>query len=153
MDISLIVREYYMNDTKFEQINKTFNSIKWHDSELLGLRIRNDANQRTFDIELEVNVITELRGIFSFTKLRFIDARAINLDLDLLGVSMCSGHISGSICYRDAVAIESELRNRRGEFGLPEDSLPFDDTVAFLIEMIHPGGDLLIFARDLQIES
>lgn len=38
-------------------------------------------------------------------------------------------------------------------FDLPEDRNPIERCLGFVIQMIPPGGEMLIFARDFELET
>jgi hypothetical protein len=142
-----------MNDSSFEEISSTFRSIKWHDSKLLGAQIcRADPDQKLYDVDLEINARTDEPTSYVLKKVSFKETRVIKLDLDFLGLIICGGDIGDANCYKDAVAMEKKFRDMQREFDFPEGFLPFDETFACFIEMIHPAGNLLIFARNLRID-
>lgn len=131
-----------------------FDGLLWHDSELLELHLMNDVEGGKYDLRLDLNLYEKnLEG--KFAKYRrsvlFIDCRIVQTDLDLLGVMLCSRHIADANCRREVIAYESENRGKLRDFDLPQKHKPLEDCMVFHIEMIHPGGEIVIYAKNFEI--
>jgi hypothetical protein len=81
----------------------------------------------------------------------FRECRIVLADLDLLGVLMCRGDIASAVCYPNAVELERTKRDKTRQFDLPEDHNPLEECLGFRIQMIHPGGEIVVFARDFEL--
>lgn len=135
----------------FDAVCARFSQIYWHDSKLLEMHLLKDEESRHYDLRLDLNLIIdykEKRRVYEPRSVIFKECRIIRSDLDLLGVLFCGGDISSAVCHKDAVQLERAQRNKVQEFDLPQKQNPLNECMGFQIEMIHPGGEILIFARD-----
>jgi hypothetical protein len=133
-----------------------FSHVFWHDSELLNVHILRDSEKNQYDLRLDLNVITgfsEGRTETSRKTAVFSDCRIVRADFDLLGVLLCRGAIAAGVCYEDAVELERRKRDKAQEFDLPDSYNGLAECLGFLIDMIHPGGEITIFARDFELIS
>ena len=141
-----------MKTNNFKAIITKFNQLAWHDSEVLSFFLT--ENDLGHDMELTVNLF-EANGLNSYEKnirvIKFKQCRVITMDLDLLGMKLCGGTISSAICSTDSIGVELKERNKIREFDLPQENLPLKECLVFEIEMIHPSGNMIIFAKDFEI--
>jgi len=138
-----------------EEVCLRFSQLHWHDSKLLDLCVLKQDREKRYDIQVTLDLITVYRqgsGPDSCKKNAiFKNCRSIQTDLDLLGVLICGGAISSATCYQDAVDFETKRRNGTRQFDFPESHNPLEKCMVFLIEMINPGGEIVVFARDFQL--
>ena len=137
-----------------EKICELFSQIRWHDSKLLGLHLFRNPEKPQFDLRMDLNLIVGFpEGKVEYRKQNalFSDCRIVQTDLDLLGVMWCSGDIGAAVCYLDSVELETTMRNKVRLFDLPQDVNPLPECIGFLFEMIPPGGQIMIFARDFEL--
>lgn len=137
-----------------EMICESFRQIKWHDSKLLGLHLIRDPEMPRYDLRLDLNLIVGfLEGKVQRRKQTalFSDCRIIQTDLDLLGVLLCSGDIGAAGCYPDSAELEKRERDKIRLFDLPQDLNPLQECIGFFFEMVPPGGQLIIFAKDFEL--
>jgi hypothetical protein len=73
------------------------------------------------------------------------------MDLDPLGLVICGGDIGSATCDENAVELERTYRPTQEQFDFPQSYNPLEECIGFLIEMINPGGKLIVFARDFQL--
>lgn len=131
-----------------------FSGIHWHDSKLINLHLVRLPGERKYDLQLDLDLITHFERGKVDTKRKtviFRECRILQMDLDLLGVLICGGDISTATCYMNAVEMERKNRNKAHEFDFPQSYNPLDKCLVFLIEMINPAGELLVFARDFEL--
>jgi hypothetical protein len=139
-----------------DEICARFSQIHWHDSKLTNLHILKRPEKRRYDLQLDLDLIVNFsehkteRNKYSAI---FRDCRIIRADLDLLGVLICGGDIGAAVCYLDAHKLESERRNKIQQFDLPDGDNPLERCLGFVVQMIPPGGEIIIFARDFQLAS
>ena len=139
---------------RFEQICTEFSKIYWHDSKLLDLHLTKHKETRRYDLRLDLDLIVGFAEGKVERRLQsavFRDCRILKTDLDLLGVLLCGGDIAAAGCYPDAVELEKRNRDKVREFDLPQTNNPLDECVGFFFEMIHPGGQMIIFAREFEL--
>jgi len=135
-----------------KEICDRFNSLHWHDSKLLGVAVR-ETGGGEYDVRLQLDLFTDTpEGLrLTSTELRFSEARVLQLDLDILGITYCGGDIGTASCEADSevkTRLEGQLREN---FDLPQPDPPLSQLCEFHIRMIHPGGMLRIFAKDFAL--
>lgn len=141
---------------RVDEICDLFKQTRWHDSKLLGLHLIGNTNNLEYDLRLDLDLIMG----FSQGKVErirsaalFSGCRILRADLDLLGILMCSRDIGAASCYPDAAALEKRESDKLKLFDLPQDENPLQQYIGFFIEMVPPGGELLIFARHFKVSS
>jgi len=143
------------NEINKQEISLRFSQLHWHDSKLLDLCVLKQDGEKKYDIQLTLNLIMVYRqgGGVETSKKRvvFKECRGIEADLDLLGVLICGGAIGSATCYSDAVDFKRRRTNKAGQFDFPESYNPLEKCLAFFIEMINPGGQIIVFARDFEL--
>jgi len=137
-----------------EKICELFSQIKWHDSKVLAIHLTKNSEKPRYDLRLDLDLIVG----FSEGKVErkkqsalFSDCRILQTDLDLLGIALCSGDIGAAGCYPDSTELEKRERDKVRLFDLPQDLNPLQECTGFFFEMVPPGGQLLIFARDFEM--
>jgi len=139
---------------KVSDIRGRFSQVQWHDSKLLDLHLVRHGEKKQYDLRLDLNLVvgfSDGRTERNKTIALFEDCRVIQADIDLLGVLLCDGAIASAVCYTDAVDLERKIRDRGSRFDFPESYNPLEKCLGFVIEMINPGGELIVFARDFQM--
>ncbi len=137
-----------------EKICELFSQIHWHDSKLLDLHLIRNPENRQYDLRLDLNLIVG----YSEGKIErrkesalFSDCRILQTDLDLLGVLLCGGDIGAAGCHPDSVELEKRKRDKVRQFDLPQNQNPLEECIGFFFEMIPPGGQIIIFAKDFEL--
>ena len=139
---------------KSEKTCELFSQVKWHDSKLLAVHLIKNPEKLQFDLQLDLNLIVGYsEGKVERRKQRalFSECRIIQTDFDLLGILLCSGDIGGAGCYPNSVALEKRKRDKVRLFDLPQDLNPLEECIGFFFEMVPPGGQIIIFARDFEL--
>jgi hypothetical protein len=137
-----------------EKICESFSQVRWHDSKLLGLHLFTNSEKLQYDLQLDLDLIVGYsEGNIERRKQSalFSDCRIIQTDLDLLGVLLCSSDIGAAGCYLDSTELENRKRDKVRLFDLPQDRNPLEECIGFFFEMIPPGGQIIIFARDFDL--
>jgi hypothetical protein len=145
------VAEAESND---DEVCVAFSQIRWHDSKLVDLHLVRDGEKKKYDLRLNLDLIegfSEGRSKRSNRSALFLDCRIIQADLDLLGVLICGGDIASAVCYANAVDLEKKSRNKARQFDFPQRYNPLEKCLGFLIEMINPGGEIIVFAKDFEL--
>lgn len=133
-----------------------FSDVPWHDSELIDLHLAKVPDSNQYDLRLDLNLITGYSNDgpeMARHSALFVGCRIIKADFDLLGMMMCGGAIACGVCYPDATELEHSRRSKIQDFDLPQDQNRLEECLGFLLEMIHPGGELLVFAQDFQLHK
>ena len=142
------------DEIRKNEICANFSKLYWHDSKLIDLHILLRSEPRGYDVRFRLDLIVGFPGgkvEYKRHSAIFRDCRIIQTDLDLLGVLFCGGDIGSASCYTDAVELEERERAGAKDFDLPDFHLPLKDCLGFFIEMIPPGGKILIFAKDFEL--
>lgn len=136
----------------FKDVCTRFSQIKWHDSKLLGFGLLKRPEPQTYDLTLNVR-LREGRLALLDRSVIFRKCRIVLINLDVLGVGLCSGDISDAVCFTDAAAFERKVRDRVASFDLPQDLNPIEECVGFHIQMIHPGGEIYVIAKSFELSG
>lgn len=139
---------------KSEKVCESFSQILWHDSKLLDLHLIRNPEKRQYDLRLDLNLIVGYsEGKIERRKQSalFSDCRIIQTDLDLLGILLCGGDIGAAGCHPDSVELEKRKRDKVRQFDLPQNQNPLEECIGFFFEMIPPGGQIIIFAKDFEL--
>ncbi|MDX6501146.1 MAG: hypothetical protein QOG23_4406 [Blastocatellia bacterium] len=137
-----------------EKICESFSQIRWHDSKLLDLHLIRNPEKRQYDLRLNLNLIvgySEGKIERKMQSALFSDCRIIQTDLDLLGILLCGGDIGAAGCHPDSVELEKRERDKVRQFDLPQNQNPLEECIGFFFEMIPPGGQIIIFAKDFEL--
>ena len=139
---------------KSEKICESFSQIRWHDSKLLDVHLIRSPEKPQYDLRLDLNLIvgyTEGKIERRKQSALFSDCRIIQTDLDLLGILLCGGDIGAAGCHPNSAELEKTKRDKVRLFDLPQDQNPLEEYIGFFFEMIPPGGEIIIFARDFEL--
>jgi len=137
-----------------DEVCARFSQLYWHDSKLLDLHLVKHAEKKRYDLRLDLDLIvsfSEGRIERSNKSALFRECRIVRMDLDLLGVLICGGDIGSAVCYSDAVELERKNKDKARQFDFPQSYNPLEKCLGFLIEMINPGGEIIVFARDFEL--
>lgn len=92
------------------------------------------------------------KALWRSSRLTVKECRVVQMEVDLLGIHLCGGDIANARCEIDS-KLKKEVANLNFEnFDLPEESNPFEATYHYHVSMIHPGGELNLFARSHELE-
>lgn len=139
-----------MKEENFNRTIQKFENVHWHDSKLLDFKLIRISSQTENFHDLELNLSLRFKdGDFRNATLVFKKCRILKLDLDLLGLVICGGDIGGVTFFKNSREAEIRYRNLSNDFDFPDSANPMDNALGCLIEMIHPGGYILIFAQSL----
>lgn len=133
-----------------------FSQVPWHDSKIIDLHLARSTDKLEYDLRLDLNLITpgtKDRSEINHHSAVFVGCRLIKADLDLLGVLICNGAIASGVCYADPTELEERNRFTAQQFGFPQDHNPVEKCLGFLLEMINPGGEIIVFAQDFQLHK
>ena len=143
-----------MSDSK-AGICARFSQNTWHDSKIIQLHVVKDLENDRYDLLLDLNMIvgySEGKHERARKTGRFTNCRVIKADLDLLGMLLCGGDLACALCYPDAIEFERKSRDMARDFDLPDERNKLEGCLGFHFDLIHPGGDLIVIARDFSID-
>lgn len=145
-----------MNEKKdlFDDICNSFEKLYWHDSRIINLRLLKDSANKRYNLELDIdlyekNSLGKIEQVLRTVV--FKECRIIQVDFDLLGVLFCNGDISSASCHKDAVQFEETKRDKLKYFDFPDAFNSLDSCLGFSIELIHPSGEIIIFAKNFEV--
>jgi hypothetical protein len=121
-----------------------FSKLPWHDSELLSLRIGNGSSDRsavTLDVDFHLAGVADGR-----TEVGFNEVRGIYVDVDLLAKELCGNQIASGHCTAAEESKEAFIDRLQERFDLYRGET-LEGLFLFRIELIHPGGVILVLAR------
>jgi hypothetical protein len=137
-----------------EDICGRFNSMHWHDSKLTGFHLKLRDDDQIFEVGLDLRLLTDIRpGNYQWEnqRLEIKECRLIKLDLDLLGMQLCGGDIASATCEKDSAMKRKVERDELPNFSLPQGEDPLAGILHFRILLIHPGGEINLFAKGFNV--
>ena len=125
-----------------------FNSLRWHDSKLIGLCFyKSNGEDR---VKLSLELIGE-SGALTQAEMIFKECAYFEANVYLEAKSMCADDISGVECYES-----SDWKTSVSEpspFDVILGGRGFEEHLHFSVSMCPPGGTINILARDFSLES
>ena len=137
-----------------EKIYESFSQIRWHDSKLIDVHLIRNPEKPQYDLRLDLNLVVGYSGGKTERRKQsalFSDCRIIETDLDLLGVLLCGGAIGAAGCHLDSGELEKRKRDKVHLFDLPQDQNPLGECIGFFFEMVPPGGEIIVFAKNFEM--
>ena len=137
-----------------EEIRRSFQALRWHDSELRGLELRRLEPEGRFDLVIQVHLIERpIPGGFEYRdrRITFGDCRFLKTSLDLLGLRHCGGVIGAAWCPERS-ELRDEVARHLEDFDLPQPEDPMEGLLHFSIYLCPPSGTIDIFASDWPLE-
>ncbi|HSA92231.1 MAG TPA: hypothetical protein VLE48_04415 [Terriglobales bacterium] len=132
-----------------ENVSSRFNDLDLHDSKLLGVHLVRDASERVDDVVLDIRLRPQQgESAWRDVQLRFRDCTILKMNLDLDGKRVCADDIATNLCSSD-----SPLREELERGQLKYEKEPLADYLLFQIQLIHPGGEIDLFARDFELQQ
>jgi hypothetical protein len=125
-----------------------FNSIRWHDSKLVGFCLYKAEGEDRVRLSLE---LLAADGSLTPTEIVFTDCAYFAVDVYSEAKSMCADDISNAKCYESSdwksmVSKPSPYDPIQGGRGLEEH-------LHFSVSMCPPGGTINVLAKDFSLES
>jgi hypothetical protein len=127
-----------------------FARLPWHDSELLGLRVGYGRSKRPM-IALDV-AFRGTNDVDGSREVEFNDARGVFSDVDLLAKELCGNQIASGHCTTAEKSTDDFVRRLQARFDLYRGET-MDGLFLFTIELIHPGGVVLVLARSFSVTA
>lgn len=118
-----------------DQICSEFSEICWHDSKLIDLHVLKHSEKGSYDLQLDLDLIvnfSESKVDRSKQKAIFRDCRILQVQLDLLGITLCGGDIGSAYCYTDPIELQKETQKMVQTFDLPEGRNPLESCLGLL---------------------
>lgn len=135
-------------------ICKRFNDMHWHDSKLIGFQVFPIEGGLKDDTSFDIKLVTNAqlgKQEWKNVKLILKDCRIIKLNLDLLGKQLCGGDLASAHCEKESALKEYVEGEELKHFDLPQEENPLAELLHFTIQLIHPGGEINVFARDFEL--
>jgi hypothetical protein len=131
---------------QFAAVKNRFNSLKWHDSKLVGLSLYKVDGEDRAKISLE---LIENLGVYTKAEMIFKNCAYFEADVYLQAKSMCADDIQGADCYlssdwKAAVSVPGACDPILGDRKL-------EKFLHFCIGLIPPGGKINILAEDFEL--
>jgi hypothetical protein len=139
---------------QLEQVSDQFNRLPWHDSKFISLELLPYEDKERYDLQLNLKLLTHSQGgeyKLEDKKLLFKECRIIQLDFDMLAVQLIGGDIASAVCKTDADDRERTERDKLKDFDLPQTDNALNEFLFFKITLIHPGGELKVFAKSFEL--
>ncbi len=123
-----------------------FNSLRLHDSKLVGLSFYKVEGEERVKLSLEL-----LRNDGSLTpaEMIFKECAYFAADVYLEAKSMCADDISGAKCYESSDWKSSV--SQPGPFDVIQGNRRFEQHLHFSVSLIPPGGTINILAKDFEM--
>jgi len=137
-----------------QDICTRFNEIHWHDSQLISFQLipKGEEGEEIYDVHFDLRLLTNSQpGQYSWSpaRLEIQDCRILQLAVDTLGIRLTGGDIASASC-EGGPALQEKLESL--PFDLRQEENAFEDVLQFRILLIHPGGEINIFARNFALK-
>jgi hypothetical protein len=143
-----------LSQSRLNEVCARFNSIAWHDSKLISLRVYASDDHLTHNVDFGLKLLTNAKpGEYEWSDatLTAKDCRIIKLDLDLLGKQLCGGDIASASCDTETEFKKKIETEELAAFDLPQGERPLAEYLHFRILLIHPGGEVNLLAKDFEL--
>jgi hypothetical protein len=134
-----------------QDICTRFNEIHWHDSQLISFQLI-PKGEASYEVHFDLRLLTNSQpGQYSWkpARLEIQDCRIFQLAVDTVGIRLTGGDIASAFC-EGGPALEEKLESR--PFDLRHEENAFEDVLHFRILLIHPGGEIDIFAKNFALK-
>lgn len=127
-----------------------FNALALHDSRLLRISNRRREGSMVDELLLELQVLLppDARRSAPAT-LTFVDCAGLDLRIDFWGKRVCGDAIMTAVCE----PLSEEAASRLDQNVRRQAIQPFASMLAFSISLCPPGGDLVVIARDFDMQA
>jgi hypothetical protein len=134
-------------------IAERFNQLSWHDSKLRGICIQRNGERQFDEVTLDLELYSD-RQPEGYRRRQaiatFADCRYIRLAFDLENKRLCGDDISQALCEKDC-PLKQQIEDKITQEPLqvrPEKERPLMDYYVFKIQLIPPGGEMIIVAKN-----
>ena len=137
-------------EQQLQDVCRRFNAIHWHDSQFIGFQLV-PKGEESYDVHFDLKLLANAQpGQYTWkpARLEIQDCRILQLAVDTLGIRLTGGDIAAAFCEGGA-ALQEQLESR--PFDLRQEENAFEDILYFRILLIHPGGEINIFAKNFAL--
>jgi hypothetical protein len=139
-------------NVRSSDVIEAFSRLPWHDSKLLGIATSyvegSDDSVVTFDVDFRPG-----GSVSGRSEVRFHQARGIYAEMDLLAKTICSDHIASGTCEKAEESEEELVRRLDERIGDLVPGETMEGLFLFYLDLIHPGGKVLVLARSFSVAS
>lgn len=125
-----------------------FNSIRWHDSKLVGFCLYKAEGEDRIRLSLE---LLAADGSLNPTEIVFTDCAYFAADVYSEAKSMCADDISNAKCYESSEW--KSMVSKPSSYDPIQGGRGFEERLHFSVSLCPPGGTINILARDFSLES
>lgn len=137
-------------------IVERFNQLSWHDSKLKGISITRNHERPVEEVTLDLELYCD-RQVGGYKRRRAVivltDCRYIRLAMDVENKRLCSDDISQASCEKDS-PLKQQIEDKIVQEPLqprPEEKQPLAKYYLFRIQLIPPGGEIAVVAKDFRL--
>jgi len=137
-------------------VAERFNQLSWHDSKLRGTCVQRNRERRFDEVTLDLELYSDRqpggykRGQATLT---LVNCRYVRFTIDLESKRLCSDDISQASCEKDS-PVKSKIEEKISQEPLqirPDRERPLDEYYLFRIQLIPPGGEMIVVAKDFDL--
>jgi hypothetical protein len=125
-----------------------FNSIRWHDSKLLGFCLYKAEGEDRVRLSLE---LLAADGSLTPAEIVFTDCAYFAADVYSEAKSMCADDISNAKCYESSDW--KSMVSKPSPYDPIQGGRGFEEHLHFSVNMCPPGGTINVLAKDFSLES
>ena len=123
---------------------EAFSRLPWHDARLLACHVgRDTSDEPTVTLDILFESAGDHRGL---TAVSFNAPRGVFADVDLLGKALCGDQIASGFCEKADESQHPFVNRLKERFDLYHGET-LSELFLFTLNLIHPGGSVLIVAR------
>lgn len=137
-------------------VAERFNQLSWHDSKLKGISITRNHERPVEEVILDLELYCD-RQVGGYRRRRAViilsDCRYIRLAMDVDSKRLCSDDILQASCEKDST-LKQQIEDKIVQESLqprPEDEQPLAKYYLFRIQLIPPGGEVAVVAKDFSL--
>lgn len=103
------------------------------------------------DIVLQIT-FRPFESVGGHSEVRFENVRGVYADVDLLAKQLCGNQIASGYCEKADTSPAAFVRRLQERFDLYQGET-MDGLFVFTVELIHPGGTIVVLARSFSVDS
>lgn len=144
-----------MKNEALAETKASFMKFNWHDSRLINIHTLRMPDIGKYEVRIDVDLIVGFAdNDYQRVQHQFIfhDCEFVGSNINLPFLASCNGDISRSLCFSDLSELDPPtIKKLRAKFSL-DNSSSESCNLGFYIELLIPGGEILIIGKNFETE-